>query len=173
MTAVKRWAPAVAFFLLMTLSLWGTQKYFANLANETSDWRSAVSYILEHQHSGDGAVFFLPNTYCYRYYIHRAEESQHKTTPAPEVLYPPAIWQPVTRAEVQEVTSGHERVWLILHIDSINPQASATIQSTLGETYRMVDKHQFSGEDLITVALYSHTPAGVLSTSPGPQGAHQ
>jgi mannosyltransferase len=171
-TAVKRWAAAVAFALLMTLSLWGTHKYFANLASETSDWRSAVNYILEHQHTGDGAVFFLPNAYCYRYYIHRAEETQHKTTPAPEVLYPPPVWQPVTRAEVQEVTSGHERVWLILHIDSINPGASATIQSTLGETYQRVDKHEFPGEDLITVALYSRTPAGHYAAPGDPQGVH-
>jgi len=87
---------------------------------------------LERERPGDGAVFFLPNTYCYYYYVHRAEESQHKAISAPEILYPPTPRQPVTRAEVQQVTSGHERVWLILHIDVIDPQASATIQSTLG-----------------------------------------
>jgi mannosyltransferase len=157
--AARRWAGVAAFVLVMTFSAWGTHEYFANLPTETSDWRSAVRYILQHQRLGDGAVFFLPNVYCYHYYVHRAEES-HKATAAPDVLYPPSPWQPVTRAEVQQVTSGHQRVWLILHIDSINPQASATIQSTLGETYQVVDKHEFPGEDLITVALYDRKPAG-------------
>jgi mannosyltransferase len=157
---VRHWAAAAAFVLVIGLSGWGTRHYFANFATETSDWRSAVRYILQHQRPGDGTVFFLPNTYCYRYYVHRAEESQYKPTYAPDVLYPPIPWQAVTRSEIQQVTSGRERVWLILHIDSINPQASATIQSTLGESYRIIDKHEFPGEDLITVALYESTPAG-------------
>ena len=160
MPAVRRWAAAAAFVLVIALSGWGTQRYFANLSAETSDWRSAVRYILQRQRPGDGAVFFLPNIYCYRYYVHRAEESQHQAASAPDVVYPAVPWQPVTRSEIQQVTSGRERVWLILHIDSINPQASATIQSTLGESYRIVDKHEFPGEDLITVALYDRTPAG-------------
>jgi 4-amino-4-deoxy-L-arabinose transferase-like glycosyltransferase len=159
MPMVRHWAAAVAFVLMIALSGWGTHQYFVNFPTETSDWRSAVSYILERQRPGDGAVFFLPNAYCYYYYVHRAEESQHKAIAAPEVLYPPVPWQPVTHAEVQQVTSGHERVWLILHIDMINPPASSTIQSTLGETYRVVDKHEFPGEDLITVALYNRKPA--------------
>jgi mannosyltransferase len=155
---MRHWVAAAAFVLVIALSGWGTYRYFVNFPMETSDWRSAVRYILQRQRPGDGAVFFLPNTYCYRYYIHRSEESQHQSISAPDVLYPPSPTQPVTRAEVQQVTFGHERVWLILHIDSINPQASATIQSTLGETYRIVDKHEFPGEDLITVALYDHKP---------------
>jgi hypothetical protein len=156
--AVRHWAAAAAFVLVIALSGLGTQRYFSNFPTETSDWRVAVRYILQHQRPGDGAVFFLPNAYCYRYYVHRAEESQPIS--APDVLYPPIPWQPVSRAEVQHVISGRERVWLILHIDSINPQASATIQSTLGETYRVVDKHEFPGEDLITVALYDRKPVG-------------
>jgi hypothetical protein len=46
-------------------------------------------------------------------------------------------------------------VWFILHIEVIDPQASAIIQSTLAERYRLVEKRDFPGEDLITVALYS------------------
>jgi mannosyltransferase len=160
MPAVRRWAAAVALVLVIGLSAWGTHRYFISFPTETSDWRSAVRYILQRERPGDGAVFFLPNVYCYRYYVHRAEESQHRPISAPDVLYPPLPWQPVTRGEIEQVTSGHERVWLILHIDSINPQASATIQSTLGETYRIVDKQEFPGEDLITVALYDHKPVG-------------
>jgi mannosyltransferase len=160
MPAARYWAAPVAFVLVIAVSGWGTHEYFVNFPTETSDWRSAVSYILEHQRPGDGAIFFLPNVYCYHYYVHRAEESQHKATSAPDVLYPPVPWQPVTRSEVEQVTFGRERVWLILHIDSINPQASANIQSTLNETYRVVDKHEFPGEDLITVALYNRAPVG-------------
>jgi mannosyltransferase len=160
MPAVRHWGAAVAFVLVIVLSGWGTRRYFANLPNETSDWRSAVSYILQRQQPGDGAVFFLANTYCYHYYVHRAEESQHRAASAPDVLYPPSPFQPVTRTEIQQVTSGHARVWLILHIDSINPQSSITIRSTLGEAYQVVDRHEFPGEDLITVALYDRKPVG-------------
>ena len=152
--AVKHWAGAVVFVLVITLSARGTHQYFVNFPTETSDWRSAVNYILEHQQPGDGAVFFLPNVYCYRYYVHRAE-SQHRVIAAPDVLYPPEPRQPISRAEVRSVTSGRERVWLILHIEGIDPQASAIIQSTLAEKYQLLEKHEFSGEDLITVALYN------------------
>jgi len=153
---VKRWAAVTAFVLVMALSLWGTRQYFANLANETSDWRSAVSYILEHQQPGDGAFFFLPNAYCYRYYAHQAEEHhQIASASVPAVLYPPTPWKPLNRDEIKLVTAGHDRVWLVLHIESIDPKAAALIQSTLAETYQRVDQHQYPGEDLITVALYT------------------
>ena len=84
MPSVRRWAGAVAFILVIALSGWGTHRYFVNFPTETSDWRSAVRYVLQHQRPGDGAVFFLPNTYCYHYYVHRAEESRHQATSAPE-----------------------------------------------------------------------------------------
>jgi hypothetical protein len=137
--------------------VWGTHEYFVNFPTETSDWRSAVGYILEHQQAGDGAVFFLPNAYCYQYYVHRAQ-SQHKVTMAPDVLYPPSVTRSQISTQLRQLTSGRERIWFILHIEVIDPQASAIIQSTLAERYRLVDKRDFPGEDLITVALYSRAP---------------
>ena len=157
--AAQRWAGAAAFVLVMTFSAWGTHEYFANLSTETSDWRSAVNYILEHERPGDGAVFFLPNAYCYRYYVERAE-SQHRVTTAPDVLYPPAVVRSEIAADLRQLTAGRERVWFIEHIEVIDPKAAAIIQSTLGEKFQVVDKHDFPGEDLITVALYTRTPVG-------------
>ena len=144
--------------LVATLSLWGTHKYFVDLPNETSDWRSAVSYILERQQPGDGAVFFLPNTYAYRYYVQLAE-NQRRVTAAPDVLYPPAVSRDQIRAELRRLTSGRQRVWFVLHIEVVDPRASAIIQSTLAEKFHIVDKHEFPGEDLITVFLYSGVPS--------------
>jgi uncharacterized membrane protein len=152
-SAAKHWAAAVPFVLVMALSAWGTHQYFVNFPNETSNWRSAVNYILQRQQPSDGAVFFLPNTYCYRYYVHRAE-SQHRVTTAPDILYPPEPRQPVSAAEIRSVTSGRERIWLVLHIEAVDPRASAIIQSTLAEKYQLLEKRDFAGEDLITVALY-------------------
>jgi mannosyltransferase len=153
----NRWAGATAFLLVVTLSLWGTHEYFVNLGTETSDWRSAVSYILQHQQPGDGAVFFLPNAYCYRYYVHRAQ-SQHEVTTAPDVLYPPAISRSQLADDLRQLTSGRQRVWFVLHIEVIDPQAAAIIRSTLAEKFQLVDEHKFPGEDLITVALYNRSP---------------
>jgi hypothetical protein len=156
--AVKHWAGIAAFVVVLSLSSWGTHEYFVNFPTETSDWRSAVSYILEHQKRGDGAVFFLPNAYCYQYYVNRAKR-QHQVTMAPDVLYPPAVAHSLISADLRQQTSGRERVWFIRHIEVIDPQASAIIETTLSDRYRLVEKHQFPGEDLITVALYSAAPS--------------
>ncbi len=111
-----------------------------------ADWRSAVSYILEHQQPGDGAVFYIPNTYPYVYYAHRAE-SQHWVTIAPDVLYPPDPWEPLNREEVMHVTGGRERVWLILHNESFHFKELAIIQSTLADTqFRPLEKRVFPGD---------------------------
>jgi mannosyltransferase len=163
--AAQRWAGVAAFVLVMTFSAWGTHEYFANLSIETSDWRSAVNYILERERLGDGAVFFLPNAYCYRYYVQRAE-SQHRVTTAPDVLYPPAVIHSEIAGDLRQLTAGRERVWFIQHIEVVDPQAAAIIRSTLGESFQVVDKHDFPGEDLITVALYSRVTNPSTSAKP-------
>lgn len=153
--AVKHWASTVALVLMVVLSGWGVHKYFAGFTTEASDWRSAVSYILEHQRPGDGAIFFIPNTYPYLYYTDRAE-SQHRVTRAPDVLYPPTPpSRAVSREEVRSGISGRERIWLILHFASEHPRESAIIQSTLAETFQLQEQRVFPEKDSITVALYS------------------
>jgi hypothetical protein len=150
---VKYWVAAAALILVLSLSAWGTRQYFVNFPRETSDWRSAVGYILHHQQPGDGIVFYIPNYYAYHYYAHRAE-SQHEVAEAPDVLYPPTPWRPVSRAEVEGDISGRKRVWLILHIESADPEKAALVQSTLGERLQLQDTKLFPGEDLITVELF-------------------
>lgn len=157
--AVKYWAATAALVLVVTLSAWGTHQYFVNFPTETSDWRAAVDYILEHQQPGDGAVFYIANYYSYLYYTHRAE-SQHRVAVAPDILYPPISgWRPVSRAELEGDISGRKRVWLILHIESMDPEKSAVIQSTLAERLQLQEKRLFPGEDLITVELFSQAAA--------------
>ncbi len=152
--AVKYWVAAAALVMVLTLSAWGTRQYFVNFPTETSDWRSAVGYILEHQKPGDGVVFYIPNYYPYAYYTRRAE-SRHEVTGAPDILYPPEHWRPVGRAELERDTSGRKRVWFVLHIESLDPEQKAIIQSTLEERLRLEDKKVFPGQDLITVELFS------------------
>jgi mannosyltransferase len=156
--AVRHWVATAALVVTVALSGWGAHRYFAAFALEASDWRSAVGYILAHQQPGDGAVFFIPNVYPYRYYVRRAE-SQTGVAAAPDILYPPQPWQPVTPAEVRHVISGRQRLWLILHIESIDPQAVDIIQSTVAETFHLAEKRVFlGGADPITIALYRRHP---------------
>lgn len=143
----------VCLVVMVSLSAWGTTRYFAS-TTPTEDWRSAVGYILQREHPGDGAVFFIPNDYGYLYYVQRAESSQHSIL-APSVLYPTEPRHPVSRDEVLRVTKGRPRVWLIFCNESVNPQAAATMQSTMSEQFQKVDSGVFAGEDPITVTLYS------------------
>ena len=153
--AVRHWVATAALVATVTLSGWGAHRYF--IALQISDWRSAVGYILAHQQPGDGAVFFIPNVYPYRYYVRRAE-SQTGAAAAPDILYPPQPWQPLTPAEVRHVINGRQRLWLILHIESIDPQATAIIQSAFAERFQLMEKRVFPGQDPITVALYRRHP---------------
>jgi mannosyltransferase len=139
--------------VMVCLSAWGTTRYFGS-TTPTEDWRSTVSYILQREHLGDGAVFFIPNDYGYLYYVGHAESSQHITS-APSVLYPSEPRHPVSRAEMLRVTKGRPRVWLIFCNESVNPQAAAIMQSTMSEQFQKIDSRVFAGEDPITVILYS------------------
>jgi mannosyltransferase len=152
----KRLAGTAACVLVITLSLVSIVKPVQYEYAPHADWRSAVDYVLEHQRPGDGAVFYIPNAYPYLYYVRRAED-QHRVTRAPDILYPPAQWQPLSQEEVSQITSGRERVWLVLHIESLHPEKLAIIESTLNEKFRLVEKHVFRGEESITVDLYDRT----------------
>jgi mannosyltransferase len=151
---VRRWAAWAALVLIVVLSGSGVSRYFRDRVIGISDWRSATDYVLQREQPGDGAVFFIPNTYPYRYYTHRAE-IQHRVKEAPEILYPPTPGQPLSREEVMNVTNGHKRVWLILHIAVEHPRETAIMESTLGELFQLREKRVFTGEDPITIELYS------------------
>jgi mannosyltransferase len=144
--------------VVLSLSAWGTARYFGSTI-PTEDWRSAVSYILQREHPGDGAVFYIPNDYGYLYYVRRAASSQHNTE-APVVLYPTEPRHAVSRDGVLGVTKGRPRVWLVLCNQSVNPQAAAILQSAVSEQFQKVESHVFVGEDPITVTLYSRPVTG-------------
>ena len=157
-TAFKYWVAAPVLVLVLSLSAWGTHQYFVDFPRETSDWRSAVDYVLEHQQPGDGVVFYIPNYYAYMYYSHRAER-EHKVAGAPDILYPPIPWRPLTRTEMEGDIQGRKRVWVILHIEFMDPKKLAIVQSTIGDKLQMQDKQEFPGEDLITVELFGQPAA--------------
>jgi hypothetical protein len=119
-----------------------------------ADWRSAVNFVLGQEHPGDGAIFYIPNDYPFLYYAHRAIV-QHKVATAPDVLYPPDPWQPLTREEIENVTLGRQRVWVFLSNDSFHPKDEAVLLSTLNERFSLLDKQTFSGDTMpVTVELY-------------------
>lgn len=163
-TPVKRWAGATVMVLVVLLSGWGVRNYFGDLYDVTSDWRSAVGFIVERQQPGDGVFFFIANPYPYEYYTNRAER-QHKLTAAPSVLYPSSTGQPISRDEVRAVTRGRERVWLVLHFASDHPQELSIIQSTIAEGFQLEEQHVFTAGDPITIALYRRSDPSGLATS--------
>jgi hypothetical protein len=154
----KRWAGTACFILVITLSGWGTYQYFVNFPAESTDWRSAVNYILEQQRPGDGVVIYTSHALCYRYYAHHSA-SQHQIATAPDVLYPPDPRRPVSHDELSSDTDGRERVWLVLHDEKEKPDELALVQSTLAEKLLPQEKRVFPGEIPITVVLYNRTPA--------------
>jgi mannosyltransferase len=150
----RRWAGASALGAVLMLSGWGTYQYFANLAQESTDWRSAVNYILEHQQPGDGVIIYRAHALCYRYYAHRSE-SEHRFVTAPDVLYPPYdAARPVSRGEIGTDTAGRARIWLLLHDEHDKPNELAVVRSALAETLQLQSERAFPGEIPITVALY-------------------
>jgi len=159
--AVKYWAAAATFVLVVSLSMASITRPPKYRITLNADWRSAVNYVLTHEQTGEGAVFFLPNDYPYLYYTHRAE-SQHRTLGAPDVLYPPDPWEPLTRQEIENVTSGRQRVWLILSNESSDPTEELVLKSALTERFALLDKHVFSGDAMpITIELYGTMKSGV------------
>ena len=152
---VQRLAGAAACVLVMILSLVSLKRPVHYEYVPHANWRAAVDHVLAHQQPGDGAVFYIPNDYPYLYYVRRAE-NQHKAIAAPDILYPPVEWQPLTREEVSQVTSGRKRVWLILFLDFVHPERLAVVDSTLNQKFHLVEKHVVPGEEPVTVDLYDH-----------------
>lgn len=154
---VKYWA-LVPFLLIVALSVASLAKPPKYRITLNADWRSAVHYVLQHQQPGDGVVFYLPNAYPYYYYTHRAI-SQHQVSAAPDVLYPPDPWQPLSREEIENVTSGRQRVWLMLHNENFDSKERLMVESAVADKFRLQDEQVFPGEALpVTVQLYSAKP---------------
>lgn len=152
----RRGAAVAAFLLVMTLSGWGTHKYFAKFPEENTDWRGAVHYIQDHQQPGDGVFIYTSHALSYDYYARHAASGQKGAT-APDVLYPPDPRRPISREEIISDVAGRERVWLLLHDEKGKPAELAQVQSTIGEQFQAGEKRVFSGEIPITIVLYSHT----------------
>jgi mannosyltransferase len=150
----RRWAGASALVVVLMLSGWGTYRYFANLAQESTDWRSAVNYILEHQQPGDGVLIYRAHALCYRYYTHRSE-SEHRFVSAPDVVYPVAdATRLVSREEIGADIAGHERIWLLLHSENDKPDELAVVRAVLAGNFQRQGERAFPGEIPITVTLY-------------------
>lgn len=157
--AVRYWAAAAIFAVVASLSLLSDARPPMYRITLSADWRSAVNYVLGQEQPQDGAVFYVPNDYPFLYYTHRAE-AQHKVATAPDILYPPDPWQPLTREEIENVTLGRHRVWVFLSNESSDPREEVVLQSALNERFTLLDKHVFSGDAMpVTVELYGATSA--------------
>jgi mannosyltransferase len=150
----RRGAALAAFMLVMTLSGWGTHKYFTRFPQESTDWRAAVNYIRERQQPGDGVFIYTSHALSYDYYAHPTAKGTINA--APEVLYPPDPRRPLSHDEIVSDIAGRQRVWLLLHDEKGKPAELAEVQSTIGEEFQAGGKQVFPGEIPITVVLYSH-----------------
>ena len=149
----QRLAAAAACVLVIALSVVSMQRPVKYEYVPRADWRSAVAYLLEHQEPGDGVIFYIPNNYCYRYYVRRAEDERHVTR-APDTLYPPAQWQPLSPEEVNLVTASSKRVWLVQFLDFVHPERLAIVSSTLDQHFRLIERHVVPGQEPVTLDLY-------------------
>ena len=151
----QRLAGAAACALVIALSVVSMRRPVNYEYVPRADWRSAVAYVLAHQEPGDGVIFYIPNNYCYRYYVRRAED-EHQVTTAPDTLYPPAQWRPLTPEEVNLVTAGSKRVWLVQFLDFVDPERLAMVDSTLDQHFRLIERHVVPGQEPVTLDLYDH-----------------
>jgi mannosyltransferase len=148
-----RLAGAAACVLVLALSIVSIQRPVDYEYVPNADWRSAVTYLLEHQEPGDGVFFYIPNNYCYRYYVRRAQD-EHRVATAPDTLYPPAQWQPLSPEEINLVTAGSKRVWLVQFLNFVHPERFAVVNSTLDQNFRLIERHVIPGQEPVTLDLY-------------------
>jgi hypothetical protein len=151
---LRYWAATAILLVIAAFSLAALRKPPTYRITLNADWRSAINYVLSHAEAGDGAVFYVPNDYPFLYYARRAEH-QHTLSSLPDVLYPPDPWQPLTREELENVTSGRKRVWLVLSNEKFNPNEENLVESALQERLSLQDQQVFSGDTMpITVKLF-------------------
>jgi len=147
--------PALAAFLLvMTLSVWGTHKYFTRFPQESTDWRASVNYIRDHQQPGDAVFIYTSHALSYDYYAHHPVKETMNA--APDVVYPPDPRRAISHDEIISDIAGRQRIWLLLHDEKGKPTELAEVQSTIGEQFQAREKQVFPGEIPITVVLYIH-----------------
>jgi mannosyltransferase len=143
---VGRWAAPVAFAALIGLSTIGVSRYFRH--NDLGDWRAAVNYISANTKPGDGAIFYIPDTYSYSYYASQIRR------PVPEVIFPETVWRPLSPEVMSDITSKKDRVWLVLYPDAEASGQAALMRSSLAPNFRLLNVQEFAAEYPITLALY-------------------
>ena len=150
----RRGAALAAFLLVMTLSVWGTHKYFTRFPQESTDWRASVNYIRDHQQPGDAVFIYTSHALSYDYYAHHPVKETMNA--APDVVYPPDPRRAISHDEIISDIAGRQRIWLLLHDEKGKPTELAEVQSTIGEQFQAREKQVFPGEIPITVVLYIH-----------------
>jgi hypothetical protein len=148
---IGRWAAPVAFAALIGLSTMGVSHYFRH--DDLGDWRAAVNYLSANTKPGDGAIFYIPDTYSYSYYASRTGR------PVPEVIFPEPVWRPLSPELMRDITNKKDRVWLVLYPDAEGSGQAALMRSSLAPNFRLLGTKTFAAEYPITLALYEREPA--------------
>jgi hypothetical protein len=129
----------------------GVSHYFRH--DDLGDWRAAVNYLSANTKPGDGAIFYIPDTYSYSYYASRTGR------PVPEVIFPEPVWRPLSPEVMRDITNKKDRVWLVLYPDAEGSGQAALIRSSLAPNFRLLGTQAFAAEYPITLALYEREPA--------------
>jgi mannosyltransferase len=148
---IGRWVAPVAFAALIGLSSIGVSRYFQH--NDLGDWRAAVNYLSANTKPGDGAIFYIPDTYSYSYYAGQIGRR------VPEIIFPEEVWRPLSPELMSDITSKKDRVWLVLYPDAEVSGQAAIMRSSLAPNFRLLNTHEFAAEYPITLALYERDPA--------------
>ena len=161
------WLMAPAVLLLLVLSFRGTLGYYEqDLDIQRDDWRGATRYLLNHAQPGDALLFHVPmGRMSYEFY----RSLPGAASVAPVVLYPhhgdrltflDFVEKP-DDAGLERLFSQHPRAWLVLTYaetqSGLPDSRSVELSRLLENSYRMVERHDFPG---IEILLYAKRGAG-------------
>jgi mannosyltransferase len=167
------WLRLAAVLFLCALSFRGAMGYYElDLDIQRDDWRSATRYLLDNAKPGDALLFHVPmGRMSYEFY----HSVLKPASTVPVVLYPyhgdrltflDFVEKP-NDAEIERSLSRHPRAWLVLtyaETQSGQPDTrSIELTKLLGNSHPTVERHEFSG---IEILLYTRNSARDTSDEP-------
>lgn len=150
---------------IAALELFGDWSYFARFEKE--DWRGATQTVLASAAPGDVVAFYAPYVRRpYDYYVDRLDGAAR----APTVLYPSKGYASLTPSDGGTMTLADAiaraeqrapRTWLVLGHAQPDTACQRVLESSLRETYRVVEERRFVG---VEVWLFANRAADPSAT---------
>ena len=153
----SRWAGALAWIAVLTLSCYGSMLQYRVTTNQTNDYREMTRYILSNQQPADAAIFFTAAAHMsFQYYA-----ASNRAVRAPMIVIPDFSDAPTgaqtipSREEIEAASAPYTRVWLVLDMNSINlvpawQEAVPRLRQSLEQNFTL-EGEQKTGRFLISL----------------------